>query len=68
MSKTTVRLISMKVVEQLTSYSRTEIGRLEKAGKFPKRIRMSAHPRGRIAYPEDEVQDWIIKRIRERSP
>lgn len=67
MSQPTQRLISMKVVEQLTSFSRTEIGRLEKAGKFPKRVRLSNHPRGRVAYVEDEVRDWIVKRIRKRS-
>lgn len=67
MPQTTLRLISMKVVEQLTSFSRTEIGRLEDAGKFPKRVPLSAHPRGRVAYVEDEVRDWIVKRIRERS-
>lgn len=67
MPQTTRRLISMKVVEQLTSLSRTEIGRLEKVGKFPKRVRMSSHPRGRIAYIEDEVRDWIVQRIRKRS-
>ncbi len=67
MSQTKMRLISMKVVEQLTSFSRTEIGRLEKAGKFPKRVPLSGHPRGRMAYVEDEVRDWIVKRIRERS-
>jgi len=44
----TPRLISMKVVQQLTSYSRTHISRLEAVGKFPKRVRLSRHPRGRM--------------------
>ncbi len=47
--------------------SRTHIGRLEAAGKFPKRIRLSQHPRGRVAYVESEVRDWLLKCIRERS-
>jgi len=62
----TPRLISMKVVQQLTSYSRTHISRLEAVGKFPKRVRLSRHPRGRMGYVEAEVHDWIDKRIRER--
>ena len=63
----TQRLISMKVVQEHTSYSRTHIGRLEAAGKFPKRIRLSQHPRGRVAYVESEVRDWLLKCIRDRS-
>lgn len=59
------RLIPMKVVQELTSLSRTHIGRLEADGKFPKRIRLSNHPRGRVAWPEDAVHDWIEKRMRE---
>ena len=62
----TPRLISMKVVQELTSLSRTHIARLEAAGKFPQRIRLSNHPRGRVAWLEELVLDWIHKRIRER--
>jgi prophage regulatory protein len=63
----TERLVSMKVVQELTSYSRTHIARLEKAGKFPRRVRLSPHPRGRMAWLESEVNEWILERIRERS-
>ena len=62
----TPRLISMKEVQQLTSLSRTHIGRLEEEGKFPLRVRLSRHPRGRVAYEATKVYDWIHKRIRER--
>lgn len=61
------RFVSMKVVQQLTSYSRTHIARLEKAGKFPQRVRLSPHPRGRMAWVESEVIDWMQQRMSERS-
>jgi prophage regulatory protein len=60
------RLVSMKVVQKMTSYSRTHIARLEKAGKFPQRVRLSAHPRGRMGFVEREVNNWIHQRISER--
>ncbi len=60
----TPRLISMKEVQRLTSLSRTQIGRLEAAGKFPLRVRFSLHPRGRFGYPEEKVHNWIYERIR----
>ena len=63
----TERLISMKEVQRLTSYSRTHIGRLEDDGEFPKRVRLSPHPRGRMGFVEREVHNWIERRIRERS-
>ena len=66
MSQDKKRLISMKVVQDLTSYSRTHIARLEERGKFPLRVRLSRHPKGRVAYLEEEVHDWIQERIRER--
>ena len=67
MSQTKRRLLSMKDVQKLTSYSRTHIARLEESGKFPKRVRLSPHPRGRMAFVEGEVNDWIDKHISDRS-
>ena len=63
----TNRLISMKEVQRLTSYSRSHIARLEEADNFPKRVRLSQHPRGRMGFVEREVHDWIARRVRERS-
>ncbi len=39
--------------------SRTSIWRLERAGDFPKRIRLSA---GAVGYRRDEVQAWLDSR------
>ena len=61
------RLLSRKQVKELISLSLAQIDRLEKAGKFPKRIRLTDHPRGRCAYVESEILKWIIDRIVQRT-
>jgi predicted DNA-binding transcriptional regulator AlpA len=61
------RLMSMKVVQQMTSLSRSEIARREEDGEFPMRVHLSPHPRGRKAWVEREVSDWVQQRISERS-
>ena len=61
------RLISRRRVKDITTLSLSEIDRKENAGKFPRRVRLSDNPRGRCAYIESEVLDWIAKRIAHRS-
>lgn len=43
----------------LTGLSRTTIWRLERAGDFPKRIRLSA---GAVGYRVSEIQVWLDSR------
>ena len=45
-------------------FSRMHIDRLEKAGKFPKRVSVSA---ARYAYVAVEIDDWIAARISARQ-
>jgi prophage regulatory protein len=45
-------------------YSKPHLWRLEKAGKFPKRVPVGA---GRYAYVEAEIDKWIEDRVRERD-
>ena len=54
-------LLSSKLVQQLTSLSRTTIWRLESKGSFPSRIQVS--PR-RVAWSEAEVIEWLKSRQR----
>lgn len=61
------RLISKKEVRQLVVLSSTQIGRLEQEGKFPKRVRIGTYRNSRAVWVEDEVQDWIRRRIAERD-
>ena len=46
------------------SYSKPHLWRLERSGKFPKRVPIGA---GRYAYVETEIDDWIEARIRDRD-
>lgn len=58
-----MQLISMKKACELTSLSRTQVGRLEGEGDFPKRLKPCP---GRIAYVLQEVLEWIADRANRR--
>lgn len=45
-------------------YSKVQLWRLEKAGRFPKRIPLGA---ARHAWAEHEIDSWIDERMRERG-
>lgn len=57
-------LISLNEASKVTSLSRTMINRLRSEGRFP-----SAVPLGekRIAFPRDEVAQWVRDRIAARG-
>jgi prophage regulatory protein len=58
------RLLQFKqLIELGISFSREHIRRLEEAGKFPKRIRLSPQ---KIAWFEDEILTWVSERDAER--
>jgi len=48
-------IIRPRNLPQETGLSKTTIWRLEKEGKFPKRIRLSA---GAVGYMRSEVAEW----------
>lgn len=58
------RLLSKKEVESFTTLSSTQIDRLERAGLFPRRLRLSAR---RVAWYSGEVSEWL-DRSREPDP
>ena len=45
-------------------YSRMQLWRLEKVGRFPTRIRFS---RSRVGWPESEIDAWLKSKIAERD-
>lgn len=47
--------------------SPTQITRLEKAGKFPKRLRLGPASNSRVGWLKDEVHEWLQHRIDARS-
>ena len=59
-----MKLLSKKQVREKVLYSFAHVARLEAAGLFPKRVPLGP---GRVGYVEEEVENWIIKRIAERD-
>ena len=59
-----MRILSKKQLRELVLYCPQHIDRLEKAGKFPKRIRLGPN---RVGWIESEIYDWLKKRIAKRD-
>jgi prophage regulatory protein len=59
------RIIMSPERRQLVPYSDMHIWRLEKAGKFPQRIKLGPN---RVGWSLQEVVDWIDARKSERQP
>jgi len=59
------RIVSAKERRQLIPYSDMHIWRMERAGTFPKRIKLGPH---RVGWSLRELQEWIEARKAEREP
>jgi prophage regulatory protein len=59
------RLISFEEVHHRTGLSRTTIWRLERAGEFPRSVRISA---GRRAWREADLDRWISSKLGAPAP
>ena len=55
---------SWERVQPRVPYTRTHVTRLEKAGLFPRRVKLGA---GRVGWVEEEIDAWIESRIAERD-
>jgi predicted DNA-binding transcriptional regulator AlpA len=53
---------SVKQVQRLLGVARETLRRWEKRNWFPRRRRLSGHPRGRCGYLKSEVNAWIESR------
>jgi predicted DNA-binding transcriptional regulator AlpA len=53
------RLISFREVAQRVGLSRSTVWRMERAGQFPKRRRLSVN---RVAWWEPEIEEWLRRR------
>lgn len=58
-----MRILSKRQLKELVLYSPQHIARLEKVGKFPKRIRLGPN---RVGWVEREVLDWLDERLAAR--
>jgi len=45
-----------------------QLDRLEKRGKFPRRIKLGEYRESRVVYRYKEVLDWIEERARRTAP
>ena len=59
-----MRILSKRQLKELVLYSPQHVARLEKAGQFPKRVKLGAC---RVGWVEDEVLDWLQQRIDRRE-
>lgn len=60
-----MKFLKKRAVCELVSYSPAHLDRLEKAGLFPKRVTLG---QARVAWVEEEVRDWMQRRMNEREP
>ena len=58
------RVIRFPEVKRRVGYSRMHVDRLEKAGKFPKRIQLGENT---VAWVEREVDAWLDAKISARD-
>jgi prophage regulatory protein len=59
-----MKLLSKCQLKELVLYSPQHIARLEKAGEFPKRLKLGNN---RVGWIEQEVLDWLQIRIDARD-
>ena len=59
-----MRIVSKRQLKEMVLYSPQHIARLEKAGKFPKRVQLGPN---RVGWVEDEVLDWLRTRMEGRE-
>ncbi len=58
------RIITGRELREMVRYSLMQIWRLERDGRFPKRIKLGP---GRVGWSLREVQEWIADRKAERE-
>lgn len=61
MADSKLRILRRPEVISMTGLGRSRIDELEKANKFPKRIRISDRATG---WRSDEIEEWILSRPR----
>jgi prophage regulatory protein len=59
-----MRMLSKRQVKELVLYSPQHVARLEKAGKFPKRVQLGPN---RVGWVEAEVLDWLSVKLNSRE-
>lgn len=55
-----MKLVTKRQLKEMVLYSPQHIARLEKAGKFPKRVELGPN---RVGWVEQEILDWLQRRL-----
>ena len=58
------KFIVLPKVQEIVPYSASHIWRLERSGKFPRRIRLGGN---RVAWLQSEVENWVEGKIAARA-
>ena len=58
------KFIMLPQVREVVPYSASHLWRLERAGQFPKRVRLGGN---RIAWVQSEVSAWVESKLASRS-
>jgi prophage regulatory protein len=59
-----MKILSKRELKEMVLYSPQHIARLEKMGKFPKRVQLGPN---RVGWVEREVLDWLQERLDSRT-
>ena len=59
-----LKILTRKQVMAVVPYSHTQLWRLERAGNFPRRIKLGPN---RVGWVESEINDWIERKLAERA-
>ena len=59
-----MRILSKRQLKEMALYSPQHVARLERAGKFPKRVQIGPN---RVGWVEEEVLDWLQQRLDRRE-
>ncbi len=59
-----MRILDKKALREKVPYSDAQIWRLEKAGRFPRRVSLGDN---RVGWLESEIDDWIEARVAARD-
>jgi prophage regulatory protein len=57
-------MVSKRELKEMVLYSPQHVARLEKAGKFPRRVQLGLN---RVGWVESEVLDWLQERMKRRE-
>ena len=64
MTVRTLRVISWRELSEMIPFTRQHILRLEKAGRFPRRLQIGAR---RVGWLATEIEDWLAAKINDRE-